>query len=100
MGVAEVNPRQRDDGREILPELRLSDVLLQRPAAFRSPWQALRIAIAVTVSWAVGAWISPSTFGIFAPLTTLMVIGASPWSALGLSLQRILTTAVPMGQHL
>lgn len=87
------SPRQRDDGREILPVLRLSDVLLQRPAAFKSPWQALRIAVAVTVSWAVGAWISPSTFGIFAPLTTLMVIGASPWSALGLSVQRILGTA-------
>lgn len=87
------SPRQRDDGREILPVLRLSDVLLQRPAAFKSPWQALRIAVAVTVSWVVGAWISPSTFGIFAPLTTLMVIGASPWSALGLSVQRILGTA-------
>ena len=94
MGVAEESPRQRDDGREILPVLRLSDVLQQRPSAFKSPWHALRIALAVTVSWVVGAWISPSTFGIFAPLTTLMVIGASPWSALGLSVQRILGTAL------
>jgi len=86
--------RHHDDGREILPELRLSDVFMQRPAAFRSPWQVLRIAVAVTVSWAIGIWISPSTFGIFAPLTTLMVIGASPFSALGLSLQRILGTGL------
>lgn len=66
----------------------------QRPASFRSPWQILRIAVAVTVAWAVGYWVSPSSFGIFAPLTTLLVISTSPWSTFGLSLQRVLTTAV------
>ena len=86
--------RLPDDGREILPDLRLSDVLQQRPASFRSPWQILRIAVAVTVAWAVGYWASPSSFGIFAPLTTLLVISSSPWSTFGLSTQRILTTAV------
>lgn len=86
--------RPADDGRDILPDLRLADVMQQRPASFRSPWQILRIAVAVTVAWAVGYWVSPSSFGIFAPLTTLLVISTSPWSTFGLSLQRVLTTAV------
>ena len=86
--------RPADDGRDILPDLRLADVMQQRPASFRSPWQILRIAVAVTVAWAVGYWVSPSSFGIFAPLTTLLVISSSPWSTFGLSTQRILTTAV------
>jgi hypothetical protein len=86
--------RRPDDGREVLPELRLSDVLQQRPASFRSPWQVARIAIAVTISWAIGYWVSPSAFGIFAPLTTLMVIAASPWSTWGLSIQRVVSSAI------
>ena len=72
----------------------MSDVLQQRPASFRSPWQIARIAVAVTVSWAVGYWVSPSSFGIFAPLTTLMVVSTSPWSTWGLSVQRILSTGI------
>lgn len=87
-------PRAPDDGRDILPEMRLSDALLQRPAAIKSPWQILRIAVAVTISWVVGEWISPSTFGIFAPITTLLVIGTSPWSTFSLSIQRVLGTGL------
>ena len=83
-----------DDGREILPDLRLTDVLQQRPASFRSPWQIARIAVAVTASWAVGYWLSPSSFGIFAPLTTLQVLSGSPWSTVGLTAQRILATGI------
>ena len=83
-----------DDGREILPDLRLSDVLQQRPASFRSPWQIARIAVAVTASWAVGYWLSPSSFGIFAPLTTLQVLSGSPWSTVGLTAQRVLATGI------
>jgi hypothetical protein len=86
--------RPANDGRDVLPELRVSDVLRQRPAPFRSVRQIARIAIAVTVSWAVGYWVSPSNFGIFAPLTTLMVVSSSPWSTFGLSLQRILSTGI------
>lgn len=86
--------RPADDGRDILPDLRLADVMQQRPASFRSPWQILRIGVAVTVAWTVGYWVSPSSFGIFAPLTTLLVISSSPWSTFGLSVQRIATTAV------
>ncbi|MGA1667563.1 MAG: FUSC family protein [Candidatus Nanopelagicales bacterium] len=86
--------RPADDGRDILPDLRLADVMQQRPSSFRSPWQILRIAVAVTVAWVVGYWVSPSSFGIFAPLTTLLVISTSPWSTFGLSIQRILTTGI------
>ena len=86
--------RPPDDGREILPDLTVSEVLQQRPAGFSSPWQIARIAIAVTASWAVGYWVSPSSFGIFAPLTTLLVVSTSPWSTWGLSLQRVLSTGI------
>lgn len=92
--MAPAIPHRPDDGLDILPEMRLSDALMQRPAAIRSPWQILRIAVAVTVSWMVGEWLSPSTFGIFAPITTLLVVGTSPWSTFGLSVQRILGTGV------
>lgn len=86
--------RAPDDGREILPDFRVTDVLQQRPEPFRSPWQVARIAVAVTVSWAVGYWVSPSSFGIFAPLTTLMVVASSPWSTWGLSIQRVVSSAI------
>jgi uncharacterized membrane protein YccC len=83
-----------DDGRDALPDLTVADVLRERPASFRSPTQITRITLAVTVSWLVGYWVSPSNFGIFAPLTTLLVVGTSPWSTIGLSVQRILSTGV------
>lgn len=86
--------RPADDGRDVLPDLRFADVLQQRPDSFRSPWQILRIGVAVTVAWAVGYWVSPSNFGIFAPLTTLLVISTSPWSTFGLSIQRVLSTGI------
>ena len=86
--------KQPDDGRDALPDFTVADVLRERPAAFRSLSQIARIAVAVTVSWAVGYWISPSNFGIFAPLTTLLVVSTSPWSTIGLSAQRILSTGL------
>jgi uncharacterized membrane protein YccC len=85
---------QPDDGRDALPDFTVADVLRERPAAFRSLSQIARIAVAVTVSWAVGYWISPSNFGIFAPLTTLLVVSTSPWSTIGLSAQRIFSTGL------
>jgi uncharacterized membrane protein YccC len=42
----------------------------------------------------VALWLSKSTLGIFAPITTLIVVQASPWSTLGVSLQRILGTGI------
>lgn len=83
-----------DDGRDALPDFTVADVLRERPAAFGSFAQITRIAVAVTVSWAVGYWVSPSNFGIFAPLTTLLVVSTSPWSTIGLSAQRILSTGL------
>jgi hypothetical protein len=50
----------------------------------------IRLAIAVTVAWLVAITFSRSSLGIFAPITTLLVLQSSPWSTLGLSLQRIL----------
>jgi hypothetical protein len=54
----------------------------------------IRLAIAVTISWLVAVTFSGSSLGIFAPVTTLLVLQSSPWSTLGLSLQRILGTGV------
>ena len=39
-----------DDGRDVLPDFTVSDVLRERPAAFRSPWQIARIAVAVNTA--------------------------------------------------
>ncbi len=50
----------------------------------------LRIAIAATVSWVASQYLSQSTLGVFAPMTTLMVVQASPSSTIGLAFQRIL----------
>lgn len=54
----------------------------------------VRIAIAVTVSMVVALAISQSTLGIFAPITTLIVVQSTPWTTLGLSIQRILGTGI------
>lgn len=53
-----------------------------------------RLAIAVTVSWLIATAFSQSPLAIFAPITTLLVVQSSPWSTLGLSLQRILGTGI------
>ena len=55
---------------------------------------AVRIAIAVTVSWVVAAAVSQSEFALFAPITTLLVVQSSPWTTLGVSVQRILGTGL------
>lgn len=78
----------------ILPDLRLSDVLQQRPSTLGSVWQAVRITVAVAVSWLLADAFSQSALGIFAPVTTLLVVSSSPWSTLSLSVQRILGTGV------
>jgi uncharacterized membrane protein YccC len=77
---------------DLLPDLGISDVLQQRPAGIGSVRHAMRIAIAVTVSYLVARWISQSAFALFAPVTTLLVVQTSPWSTLGVSIQRILGT--------
>ncbi len=77
---------------DLLPDLGISDVLRQRPAGIGSVRHAVRIAIAVTVSYLVAQWVSQSAFALFAPVTTLLVVQTSPWSTLGVSVQRILGT--------
>ena len=69
-------------------------MLQQRHGGLGSPMLVLRLAIAVTVSWLIAMAVSQSALGIFAPITTLLVVQSSPWSTLGLSLQRILGTGI------
>jgi hypothetical protein len=88
---------ERSDARasdvdDLLPDLGISDVLQQRPAGIGSARHAVRIALAVTVSWLVADAVSQSEFALFAPITTLLVVQTSPWTTLGVSVQRILGT--------
>ena len=85
---------QPSDLEDLLPDLRLADVLRQRPQGIGSARHALRIAIAVTVSWMIAEAVSQSTFALFAPITTLLVVQSSPWTTLGVSVQRVLGTGI------
>lgn len=77
---------------DLLPDLDLSSALLARPLGLGSLRHVLRLTLAVTVSWLIAEALSGSTFGLFAPVTTLLVVQSSPWTTLGLSVQRILGT--------
>jgi hypothetical protein len=78
----------------ILPEMRLSDVFQERPTGLGSFGQLVRLAVAVVASWLIARAVSESSLSIFAPITTLFVFSTSPWSALGLSVQRIVSTGL------
>lgn len=80
------------DLEDLLPDLGIADVLQQRPAGIGSVRHAVRIAVAVTVSWLVAVAVSRSDLALFAPITTLLVVQTSPWTTLGVSVQRILGT--------
>ena len=82
------------DADDLLPDLGLAEVLQQRPLGLGSVRHVVRIALAVTVSWAIAVAVSKSTLGIFAPITTLIVVQSSPWTTLGVSVQRILGTGI------
>jgi hypothetical protein len=82
------------DFEDLIPDLDLSDVLRQRPIGLVSVRHVVRVTIAVTVSMVIATALSKSTLGIFAPITTLLVVQASPWSTLGVSVQRILGTGI------
>jgi uncharacterized membrane protein YccC len=84
----------RGDLDDLLPDLGVADALRQRPAGIGSARHAIRIAIAVTVSWVVAEAVSQSEFALFAPITTLLVVQTSPWTTLGVSVQRILGTGL------
>lgn len=83
-----------EDLDDLLPDLGVAEVLQQRPAGIGSVRHAIRIAIAVTVSWVVAEAVSQSQFALFAPITTLLVVQSSPWTTLGVSVQRILGTGI------
>ena len=84
----------RPDMDDLLPDLGVADALRQRPAGIGSWRHAVRIALAVTVSWVVAEAVSQSEFALFAPITTLLVVQTSPWTTLAVSVQRILGTGL------
>jgi len=89
-----VSVNRSQDYEDLLPGLDISDAMRQRPLGLGSWKHLLRVALAVTVSYLVAEWVSRSTLGIFAPITTLLVVQSSPWSTLGVSIQRILGTGL------
>ncbi|MDQ5974631.1 MAG: hypothetical protein QG661_1840 [Actinomycetota bacterium] len=82
------------DTDDLLPDLDLAQIMQQRPLGLGSVRHVLRIAIAVTVSWAVAVAVSHSQLALFAPITTLLVVQSSAWTTLGMSIQRILGTGI------
>ena len=82
------------DAGDLLPDLDLAQVMQQRPLGLGSFTHVVRLAFAVTVSWAVAVAVSRSTLALFAPITTLLVVQSSAWTTLGVSIQRILGTGI------
>lgn len=79
---------------DLLPGENLSGALKIRPAEIGSFKHIARVAIAATIAWLIATNLSQSTLGIFAPITTLLVVQASPWSTLAISAQRIVGTGL------
>ncbi len=79
---------------DLLPGESFGGALKLRPAGLGSFKHIARISIAATIAWLIATSFSQSTLGIFAPITTLLVVQASPWSTLGISAQRILGTGL------
>ena len=79
---------------DLLPGENLSGALKIRPAGIGSFKHIARVAIASTIAWLIATNLSQSTLGIFAPITTLLVVQASPWSTLAISAQRIVGTGL------
>lgn len=79
---------------DLLPGENISGALKIRPAGIGSYKHIARVAIAATIAWLIATNLSQSTLGIFAPITTLLVVQASPWSTLAISAQRIVGTGL------
>lgn len=77
--------------------LGLSAALRTRSRGFISYSLIVRVAIATTVSYLLAANYSGSPLPLFAPITTLLVVQASPFSTLGMTAQRVLGTALGVG---
>ncbi len=84
--------KKRNDGLDVLPELSVSGALLQSGRGLGSNGQVVRLALAISVAWLIAISLTHSQLGIFAPLTALIVVQTSPWSTVGVSVQRILGT--------
>jgi hypothetical protein len=65
-----------------------------RRTGFISSGLILRVAAATTVSFLLSRTFSGSPLPIFAPITTLLVVQASPFSTLGMTAQRVVGTVV------
>ncbi|HEY7856947.1 MAG TPA: FUSC family protein [Candidatus Nanopelagicales bacterium] len=72
--------------------LGLTEVMRARSKGFISYGLIVRIAAATTVSYLLSREYSGSTLPLFAPITTLLVVQASPFSTLGMTAQRVLGT--------
>lgn len=80
--------------RDRSPELGLSAALTSRARGIDSLSLVLRIALATTVSFLLARAVSGSVVPVFAPVTTLFVVQASPFSTLGMTAQRVIGTGL------
>jgi hypothetical protein len=86
-------PRGEDLG-DLFPDLDFAGAMQQRPAGIGSLSNVLRIAAAVTVSYALTSWLVPGANALFAPITALIVVQATPWRTIGVTLQRVAGAAI------
>lgn len=85
--------RSEDVG-DLFPDLDLAEAMQQRPAGIGSLSNVLRISAAVTVSFILTSWFVPGANALFAPLTSLIVVQATPWRTIGVTLQRVVGAAI------
>src|SRR6476469_833840 len=88
----------RDDAsvqlRSNVPDLPLGEALRVRSVGITTIGLAVRIAVATTASYFIARQVSGSSFVLFAPVTTLLVVQASPWATVGASIQRVFGTGL------
>ena len=83
-----------EDLEDLFPDLDFAEAMQQRPAGIGSFSNVLRIAAAVTVSFALTSWLVPGANALFAPITALIVVQATPWRTIGVTLQRVAGAAI------
>jgi uncharacterized membrane protein YccC len=80
--------------RERASQLGLTAALTSRAGRIDSLSLILRVTVATTISYLLARAFSGSQLPVFAPITTLFVVQASPFSTLGLTAQRVLGTGL------
>lgn len=85
--------RSEDLG-ELFPDLDFAQAMQQRPAGIGSFSNVLRISAAVTVSFILTSWLVPGANALFAPITALIVVQATPWRTIGVTIQRVAGAAI------